>query len=272
MARQGATVSGARAEAVNLDRTIEVDSGAADAEPAAGAPRRAVRAARLLAALLPWRCVLCGDAGAGRDLCRACSEALPRNLPCCPRCALPLAHPGASCGACLREAPPWRALVAPYRYAWPVDRLVARYKFAASLASGAVLADLLAAAADAELSSCGAIVPVPLSRERLRSRGFNQALELARPLARASSLPLRRSLLERARDTAAQSGLGAAARARNVRGAFEASRGVAAMHVALVDDVVTTGATAAACCDALLAAGAASVLVLAIARAAPPAL
>lgn len=271
MVRKGATVSEARAEAVNLDGTIEVDRGAADAEPT-GAPRRAGRAARLLAGLLPWRCVLCGAAGAGRDLCRACREALPRNLPCCPRCALPLAHPGGHCGACLRVAPPWRALVAPYRYAWPIDRLVARYKFAASLSSGAVLADLLAAAAHAELASCDAIVPVPLSRARLRARGFNQALELARPLVRAAARPLAPALLERARDTAAQSGLDAARRARNVRGAFRARSEAAGLRVALVDDVVTTGATAAACCDALLAAGAASVLMLAIARAPPPAL
>ncbi|HET9482669.1 MAG TPA: ComF family protein [Xanthomonadales bacterium] len=226
---------------------------------------------RLGHGVLPPCCVLCGGAGAGRDLCAGCAAALPRNRPCCARCGLPLPYVAAACGACAAHAPPWRALHAPFRYAWPLDRLVARYKFGGDLAAGAVLAAVLAEDLAGAADRVDAIVPVPLSRARLRTRGFNQALELARPLSRRFARPLHGDALRRSRDTAAQAGLDAAARRRNVRGAFDANPAVAGLRVALLDDVVTTGATAAACSVALLGAGARSVEVWALARAPPPA-
>lgn len=220
--------------------------------------------------LLPWRCLLCGDAGAdGLDLCAACAAELPRNTSCCARCALPLPRAAALCGACQRKPPPWDAAWAPFRYGWPLDRLEARYKFGRDLAAGRALAELWRRipAPAAPLW----ILPVPLHRGRLRERGYNQALELARPLGRALGVPVRHDLLSRAHATTAQTELDAAARRRNVRGAFVLRAGAELpAHVAVLDDVMTTGATLAECARVLKRAGVARVEAWALARAPSP--
>lgn len=227
---------------------------------------------RFLHWLLPPRCLLCSAAGAdGVDLCAACAAELPRNRTCCARCALPLAVPAALCGECQRHAPPWDAAWAPFRYDWPLDRLEARFKFGRDLAAGRALATLWQREA-MPLAKPGLLLPVPLHRDRLRQRGYNQALELAKPLARQLGVPLRHDLLLRRRDTAAQTELDAAARRRNVRGAFAVRAGTALpAHVAILDDVMTTGATLAECTRALKHAGAQRVDVWALARAPSPA-
>ena len=255
-------------------------------------PRQALR---WLAAgaqwLLPARCLVCAEAGdAGLDLCAACHSALPRNDLACPRCALPMGLPAAvrlpvapaasaaavparerwppppacatgppaMCGACLQRPPPLDATWAVFLYAAPLDRLLPRYKFHGDLAAGRLLAQLMADAWPGGARP-QALVPIPLHQARLRQRGYDQALELARPLATALDLPLRCDLLQRVRATAAQSELDAAARRRNLRGAFRAGgRGLPA-HVALVDDVMTTGATVHAAAEALRRAGVARV-------------
>jgi ComF family protein len=223
---------------------------------------------RLQAWLLPWRCLLCGDAGSdGLDLCHACAAELPRNTTCCARCALPLASATAACGACQRKPPPWSAAWAPFRYGWPLDRLEARYKFGRDLAARRTLARLWQGAPPPP-GPPALILPVPLHRARLRQRGYNQALELARPLGRALGVPVRHDALLRPRATAAQTELDAAGRRRNVRGAFALREGVALPpHVALLDDVMTTGATLAECARVLRRAGVARVDVWALARA-----
>ena len=219
-------------------------------------------------ALFPWRCLLCGGPGAdGIDLCAPCAREMPRNRHACARCALPLPVGTALCGQCQRRLPPWDAAWAPFRYGWPLDRLETRFKFGADLAAGRVLAELWRR----EPPPAGRpalIVPVPLHRGRLRRRGYNQALELARPLAAALGAPLRHDLLERVRGTSAQTELDRDARARNVRGAFRARGGVMPGHVVLLDDVMTTGATLAECARVLRRAGAGRVEVWALARAA----
>lgn len=228
---------------------------------------RRARAA-LLELLLPRRCLLCGAPGQqGLDLCGGCAAELPRNDPCCPRCALPIAIPAPLCGSCQRRPPPWERAIVPYRYAFPLDRLETRFKFGGELASGALLSALwLRAAKPASLPQ--AIVPVPLSRERLLERGFNQALELARPIARALGLPLLPRLLRRVRHTTPQSALGRRERLRNVRGAFALAPGVSPpSEVALLDDVLTSGATLRECARVLRRAGARRIEVWAIARA-----
>lgn len=221
-----------------------------------------------LRALLPLRCLLCGARGEhGLDLCADCAAELPRNGRCCARCALPLETPAPLCGRCVRRAPPWDAAWAPFRYAYPLDRLEARFKFGADLAAGRLLSNLwIASRAPEELPK--AIVPVPLHRSRLRSRGYNQALELAGPLAKALRVPLLRDVLQRTRSTSAQTELTALARRRNVRGAFAVhfENGVP-QHVAVLDDVFTTGATLAECTRVLKRAGVARVDVWALARA-----
>ncbi len=218
--------------------------------------------------LLPPRCLLCGDAGhAGLDLCGDCAAELPRNASCCARCALPLPLPAALCGRCQRHPPPWDAAWAPFRYGWPLDRLESRFKFSRDLAAGRSLVALWRGQSR-PIALPEVLVPVPLHRARLRQRGYNQALELARPLARALGVSLRHDLLARTRSTAAQSELDAPTRRRNVRGAFVV-RAEAALpaHVAVLDDVMTTGATLAECARVLKRAGVARVDVWALARA-----
>jgi ComF family protein len=223
---------------------------------------------RALDALLPSHCLLCGARGQGAlSLCAACDAEVPRNDVCCARCALPLDFPEASCGRCIRHAPPWDAAWAPFRYEWPLAQLESRFKFGGDLAAGRTLA-LLWCAAPRPVGLPEAIVPVPLHRSRLRRRGYNQVLELAGPLARHFGVRLRRDALIRTRATDAQTELSAVQRRRNVRDAFSAHLGdVVPEHVAVLDDVCTTGATLAECARALKRAGVKRVDAWALARA-----
>jgi ComF family protein len=237
--------------AVNLARAFAVDE----------------LARRALAWLLPPRCLLCGGPGDdGRGICGDCRRELPRNEPCCPRCGLALSTPAPLCGRCLKRAPAFAAAFVPYRYAFPLDRLVSRFKFGSDLAAGTLLSELLVDALVPLGPRCDLLVPMPLSPRRMVERGYNQALELARPLARGLRLVLDPKALVRVRDTCAQTGLDRKERRRNVKGAFRAGDIVRGRRVALLDDVVTTGATAEAAARALLRAGATEVLLWAVAR------
>jgi ComF family protein len=227
-------------------------------------------AARLLRAILPLRCLLCGAAGAdGRDLCAGCARDFAINRPCCPRCALPLETAAPLCGECLASEPPFAAAWAPFRYGHPIDLLEARFKFRGDLAAGRVLADLMIERAGIDAPARPALLlAVPLHESRLRQRGYNQAFELAKRLSKALDVPLDRYRLTRTRATAEQTGLDAAARRRNLRGAFAiVAKSALPEHVALLDDVMTTGATLRECARVLRRAGVARVDVWALARA-----
>lgn len=235
---------------------------------------------RLQFALLPPRCLLCGCRGdRSRDLCAACASDLAHNRSACARCALPLPLAAPLCGDCLKREPPFDAAFAPLLYVHPLDLLMTKLKFGHSLAAGRVLSELWTSAMRELLSADSApalpevLIPVPLHIVRLRERGYNQALELAKPLARQFSIPLRHDLLRRTRATPAQANLDAKTRRRNLRGAFEfgsntpTKRNFLPAHVALVDDVMTTGATLRECARTLKRAGIARVDVWALARA-----
>jgi ComF family protein len=221
-----------------------------------------------LDALLPSHCLLCGTRGQGPlSLCAACEADMPRNAACCARCALPLAAQAPLCGRCIRHAPPWDAAWVPFRYEWPLAQLESRFKFGGDLAAGRTLS-LLWIASGVPHVLPDAIVPVPLHLSRLRKRGYNQALELARPLAKRFGVPLLHDALRRTRATDAQTELTAVQRRRNVRGAFEASfSGPLPAYVVVLDDVFTTGATFTECVRVLKKAGVARVDVWALARA-----
>jgi ComF family protein len=219
--------------------------------------------ARLGRGLWAPRCLVCGEAAGGRlDLCARCEAGLPWMPGACPCCAMPLGAgavagcPARLCGACQHDPPPLAETHATFLYGFPLDRLLPRLKFHRDLAAGRLLAQAMAAA----LAGCErpqALVPVPLHRARLRQRGYNQSLELARPLGRMLGLPVRPDLLQRCRNTTAQSRLDADARAGNLRDAFDVPLHTEVpRHVALVDDVMTTGATLHAAAEALLDAGA----------------
>lgn len=194
----------------------------------------------------------------GTDLCPACTAGLPWNAPACPCCAVPLPGaptPAPPCGTCQRRAPPLDATHAAFVYRAPLDRLLPRFKFHRDLAAGRLLADAMAMRF-AALPRPAALLPVPLHQGRLRRRGYDQALELARPLARALGLPLLDTALVRTRATAPQSELDAGARRCNLRDAFAVRIGARLpTHVALVDDVMTTGATLHAAARSLRRAG-----------------
>ena len=219
---------------------------------------------RGLARWWPARCLVCREpcgpsTGVAAletiDLCRHCAHDLPWNLCACPRCGIPLPLPAPACGPCLRRSPPQTETRAVFVYAPPLDRLLPRLKFHDDLAAGRLLAWLMARAlADAPRPE--AVIALPLHRSRLRRRGYDQALELARPLARSLGLPLCEGALVRVRATLPQSQLDANARRRNLKGAFQVRCGAPLpAHVALVDDVMTTGASLHAATETLLRAG-----------------
>jgi ComF family protein len=225
----------------------------------------------------PATCLLCdAPADTAHALCSACQDELPWLGTHCSVCALPLPAAGLTCAPCLRRPPSFARVEAPWRYAFPVDALITRFKHHSAWPLGRLLGELLAEhlrhAHLEGLARPDLLLPVPLARARLRRRGFNQAALLARWLGDALRIAAREDLLRRPQDTAAQQGLDAAARRRNLRGAFDVAdpQAIAGRHVALVDDVLTTGATAEALARLLLKAGAARVDVYCLARTPAP--
>jgi ComF family protein len=158
---------------------------------------------------------------------------------------------------------------AAYEYRFPIDRLVQRFKYSGDLAIGRWLALELARRVGAEPAP-DVLVPMPLTNERLRERGFNQAAQVARVLSECLRVPTGLRMIERVRDAPSQSGLGRRARRANLRGAFRCRAPLRGRHVVLVDDVITTGASADAACAVLRRAGAAHVDVWALARTPDP--
>ena len=218
--------------------------------------------------LLPSSCLLCGLAGqAGRDLCAGCASELPYLKAACHCCAIPLPQAGV-CGQCQQKPHSFNSAWAAFDYQSPVDHLIQSLKFNGKLHCGRLLGELMAerlAVSGVDLPEL--LLPVPLHSSRLRQRGFNQALELARPLARAFDLPLKAGLCRRLRPTTAQTGLDAKARRRNLKGAFEVAAMPGVSHVAIIDDVMTTGSTAEMLAKALKQAGVERVDVWVCARA-----
>lgn len=218
-------------------------------------------------------CVLCGlPAGREIDLCRGCEADLPVLGAACPLCALPMPSVACSqghvCGRCLRLAPPQDAAYAGFVYAFPIRQLVTGFKYERRLDQGRVLAELfMARLAASSPRRPDVLIPVPLHATRLRERGFNQSLELARVLSRDMGVPTAPDRVQRIRATSAQAGLSLAQRRRNMRGVFVAKADVSGAHVAVVDDVMTTGSTTGEMVRSLKAAGAARVDLWVLARA-----
>lgn len=227
---------------------------------------------------VPGQCLVCG-AWATLGLCRACGARFVSTPPRCWSCALrlpPGSHQGADapplrCAACLRQPPPLDRTIAALDYAFPWSSLLQRYKYQQALE----LRPLLLARLDAALERADAeapdwLLPVPLSPQRLAERGYNQSLELARALARRRRLRCDAGLLLRLRDGPHQAGATLPARRHNVRRAFAVEptrqRALRGAHVALLDDVMTTGATLFELARVLRRAGAASVQAWVLAR------
>jgi ComF family protein len=221
--------------------------------------------AALLDLVYPPRCAACGEPAAAEPFCPVCAEAIEPVPPGCDRCGLPGAR--ATCAACLADPPPFDAVRAGGLFGGPLADAVHAFKYGGRPALARPLGAWLATRASVPPGAV--VVSVPLARGRRIERGYDQAALLADALARAAGVRRRRlrGALTRTRETVPQVGRSRAERARNVDGAFEATRRVAGADLVLVDDVVTTGATAAAAAAALRRAGARSVVVVALARA-----
>lgn len=215
-------------------------------------------------AALPQRCELCGGPAGNAPVCAACAEALVPVAACCTLCALPLPG-GGVCGRCLKRTPAFDATRAVLAYAFPADRLVQALKYRHRLALAGYFSGLLRDIGRPDGVDC--VVPLPMHPRGLRERGFNQAVEIARPLARVWGLPLLLDAVRRSRDGPPQASLEGPARLRNVRGAFEADASrIAGRSVLVVDDVMTTGATLQSLARELKRAGAVRVENIVVAR------
>jgi ComF family protein len=195
---------------------------------------------KFLNALLPQDCLLCGAPSGAVLLCGDCDRDLPRPpSEACPVCAE--AVPGSwVCGACMANPPHFDATFAAFRYHFPADKLIQALKYQRRVAT----ADFFSAAMLAGGRPEGdLVVPLPLHPARLAERGFNQSVEIARPLARSLKLPLELDGCIRSRDTAPQASLPWKERKKNIRHAFECGIDLSGKSVIVVDDVMTSGAT-----------------------------
>jgi len=213
-----------------------------------------------LARLFPLACAYCGAAGS--EICAECQAQLPWNRLACPGCARPQAHEG-RCGRCHASPPAYDLAWTAFVLAAPVQQSIHGLKYRARFLEAARLARLLAPALP---SRPQLIIPVPLHRGRLLRRGYNQAAELARWLTRLTAIPSDVHAARRGRATPDQIGKSAAERRRNLQGAFNVRRPLDGLHVALLDDVMTTGATLSELARACRRAGAARIEAWAVAR------
>jgi len=219
---------------------------------------------------LPQTCALCAMPCATSLLCAGCAAALPRMGPACPVCALPSTR-GEPCGRCLAHLPAYDRTTAAFIYAYPLDQLVQSYKYRGMLAcAGWFAGAMLESRAAPPIAD--AMVAVPLAKSRQRERGFNQALEIAKFLARHTGIPLLAAAVERTHDTPPQASLPWRDRAGNVRGAYACAQPdkISGRRLLVVDDVMTTGASLEELAKTLKRAGAVHLENWLIARTLPP--
>jgi ComF family protein len=211
-------------------------------------------------------CLLCGAFSHNGAWCEACDSSLPYlTAPHCPVCALPTLN-GELCGHCLKRMPKFDRTLAVFAYAFPLDKLVQALKFREHLMLVGGLAERLVQRVTIR-PDC--IIAMPLHRSRLRERGFNQSQELARHVAKSLDIPLLPHACQRVRDTPPQSALKWKERGKNMRNAFTCTLDLSGKHVAVVDDVMTSGASLNEVSVALRGAGAAEISAWVIARTLP---
>lgn len=221
----------------------------------------------------PSQCVACLARHRGVGLCRDCLQDLPVNTIACSRCALPLPfalEAPLTCGECQADPPAFTSTIAPWQYRFPVDRLISRYKDQGQRALGLPLARQLGVHLQARFRDTAAqppdlLVPAPMHPARQRQRGFNQAEEIAEHLSGILGIPYSLNHLRRTRTVPSQRGLNRRQRLANLAQSIEV-HGTVPAHVAIIDDVITTGATARMLASHLQRAGADRIEVWALAR------
>jgi len=223
-------------------------------------------------------CLLCDETtDTPYPICTPCESELPWLIESCQVCALPLLATGLTCGQCLQQPPAFAQVIAPWTYHFPLDSLITRFKHQSQWPLGRLLGELLTQALrerfDHGLPRPDLLLPVPMATRRLRQRGYNQAAMLANWLSQSLEISADEHLLLRVQDTIAQQELDARTRRRNLLNAFALAPGaqVEGQHLALVDDVLTTGATAESLARLLMKAGARRVDVYCLARTPKPA-
>jgi ComF family protein len=223
-------------------------------------------------------CLICDEVTESADcVCNVCETELPWLMEQCEVCALPLPMDGLICGQCQKHPPAFKQVIAAWTYNFPIDTLISRFKHQARWPLGLLLGRLLGRHLqhrfdNTELPRPDCLLPVPMARKRLRERGYNQALMLARWLSAELHIAYDEHLLLRPHETVAQQALDAKTRQRNLRGAFVLARDIPVhdRHFALVDDVLTTGTTAHCLARLLMDAGARQVDVYCLARTPKP--
>lgn len=226
--------------------------------------RLAHRLAQLYSKVLPINCRLCGICSDDQPLCRDCASELPQIGPACPRCALPTPH-YQLCGQCLSQPPEQHSSISIYQYKDPVDRLIVDLKFNDKLYLTQFFAERMAEVIkDKPLPEL--LIPIPLHPNKLKQRGYNQSYELAKALSELLLIPCSNNFLERVIDTKPQSSMPYKERKKNIQHAFQSTASSTFKHIALIDDVLTTGHTANAAAKTLRLAGVSRIEVWTIAR------
>lgn len=205
------------------------------------------------------RCIFCDTLSYRKvDLCFACERDLPVLKNHCTRCAEALPEGQDMCGSCLGGSSLIVKTTALFYYQSPIDQLITNLKFGNNLIGAKILGELLADRLVEQYKNKNRpeiIIPVPLHPSRLRERGYNQALELSRPIAKKLQIPIDKFHVKRVKNTKPQAKLTAKERKQNIKRAFWVSPDFHYQYVAVIDDVITTGNTITELCDSLRNAG-----------------
>ena len=190
-------------------------------------------------------CLICDtqNSSSALPICNKCLHELPRNIKVCQQCGLPIENSAATiCGKCQSKPPVYDKTITPFIYDNAIKHLIIELKFKKKLINAHLLGKLLVKAVSNETLP-DFLLPVPLHKKRLRQRGFNQTMELCRVLSKELSIPILTGIVEKTKETIPQSELSAKQRKQNLRNSFKVIGSIPAAHIAIIDDVITTGTT-----------------------------
>lgn len=215
---------------------------------------------KLIESILPAQCLICNLPSNNKLICDSCKKPLTLQRPCCHHCGLSLPTSQPVCGDCLKQTYYFTQLHALAEYYPPYPKLIKQFKYSKQLIYGELLAELLIDSINAshlkgELSKIDYLIPVPLHKQKLQKRGFNQAQLIAEKISNALAIPLILDATSRKKQTIAQENLSLLERKYNLKDAFSLSdiskTDFKGKYIVIIDDVVTTGSTVNSLCDIL---------------------